>query len=78
MFLDFRERIRDQLEAWRLPSDRTPGWIREAGGEWRPETEADKERLFEPDFQCDWANWSAVINDVTEPLSRGRAAADLL
>lgn len=65
--------IRDRLEESGLPSDRTPKWTRENGGEWHPYSGQPK-----PKPNTSYALWTKRIDDQTEELTIERAAGKLL
>lgn len=71
----YQEHLRDRLEGQDLPSDRRPHWIKFPGGRWEEQKgpiELDPKRLPAR------ALWIARVNALTEPLSQGRRAAEML
>jgi hypothetical protein len=72
--LAYADRLRASLERKGLPNDRTPSWMRSPGGEWRPH--ADGEPLTEGAYG--FKRWTKMVEHLTEPLSVGRAEAELL
>jgi hypothetical protein len=72
----FCEHLRDQLEKRGLPSDRTPSWIKMDNGEWKPDRPEGIDR--ESRMKHARARWSHRLKELTEPLSKNRAAGNLL
>jgi hypothetical protein len=70
-----REHLRDYLEERGLPSDRTPDWVRDPDGRWRPRRDTDHPNSTK---LISLASWNHRVGQLTEPLSEGRRGADLL
>ncbi|MEA2906616.1 MAG: hypothetical protein QOI12_4003 [Alphaproteobacteria bacterium] len=69
------ENTRDQLEKLGLPSDRIPFWIQIDDGEWEPDLAGAR-----PQAQRNLrgSTWRKRLEQLTEPLSKERAAGDVL
>lgn len=71
-----RETLRDRLEKQGVPSDRNPHWIKLKNGEW-VESKSPKDDFRDGELRpC--ALWTARVRDLSKPLSKPRAMADLL
>lgn len=75
-FEELRTHLRDQLEELGLPSDRTPLWVCDPGGDWRPCNDDDDLTRIVPGRRL--TKWRRRVEDLTRPLSRARDAARLL
>lgn len=70
------EYLRDRLEESGLPSDRVRGWIRQLDGAWTPASADVTMGEIKPGMR--YSSWFKRVEEMTEPLTIERAAADLL
>lgn len=71
-----RGHLRNHLERLGLPTDLEPNWIKLGDGEWQPQVGALSDLNLKPPFAV--AIWFKRVEALTEPLSEGRRAAELL
>lgn len=69
-----RDHLRKALENLGLPTDQARVWLCDKGGEWRPRKEDDLEIQVGQGYSL----WTKRVKDLTQPLSRGLLAGELL
>lgn len=70
------EGLRNELNAWGLPSDPQASWIRIGDGEWQPY--AGDSKLLAKETRFCVETWRVRLHESTEPLSEQRCVVDAL